>query len=442
MYATNRRRRTAFLLATSGALASVALISSPNAEGVSSNTGPAPSVTVQQWALPSPSNRVPAQLEDEAAHAAGLVDYNEDSYAGSWYDPTSGTIQVATTTPAAKSAPAANAANGLLPSDDVALKDAKFSLSEGQQILDDYFKDSPLGDRWSSYGLSPDGKNFEISMIGEPTAKDLASLATLPGHVVLTTGLTQKFRPTDALDDGNPFAGGGRIIIGKSGPPPETLTDLIQCTTGFGFRINGDDAMLTAGHCLKRGTTRDRIWRATGSGAALSLLGQISVFNDKSTMSGTTGTVPVGADNGNHGDLALYNLSNFGKSASATIWTSNVGGLEVDSRQAPAEQTTVCRFGSKTLGQLCGLLVTDTNVTISGDDFGTVKAADVATYPGTSMCAQQGDSGGPVYRISGGRAIAVGIISATRPVPGGCQLAFTGVEEAIQAWGGDIKFHS
>jgi hypothetical protein len=47
-----------------------------------------------------------------------------------------------------------------------------------------------------------------------------------------------------------------------------------------------------------------------------------------------------------------------------------------------------------------------------------------------------------VYRrLAGSDAVAVGIISATFTLPGyGCQLVFTGVEEAVQAWGGNVKF--
>lgn len=62
-------------------------------------------------------------------------------------------------------------------------------------------------------------------------------------------------------------------------------------------------------------------------------------------------------------------------------------------------------------------------------------------------CPKGGDSGGGVVLDHSGSetsAVAVGVIASGQVVDDSaayCQWYFTGIEEAVQAWGGDLVYH-
>lgn len=318
---------------------------------------------------------------------------------------------------------------------------AQLSLAEGQEVLEEFFAESPLRERAVTWGVEPDGSGCKISMIGEPTDAHPAALAELPGAVLVQTGLSQKFQVTDALSDSSPFAGGMRyFMVDFVAPLPNSVVVGGRCTAGFPYVESGTLFILTAGHCWRKGEPYDEMWRGTGPNSSPTMAARIGNFNGRTTMgSGTTGTIQVGG--GNHGDLALVNVSSEGKSVGDSIWTSNTAKRYVTSRQAPAGGDSICRSGTTTW-QLCGLVITDTNITFNTDK-GPVKQGDLAYNLESSTCSSPGESGGPVYkRIGDSNAVAIGIISANAAGPGGgCFLGFNGAEEAVQAWGGDVKLH-
>lgn len=110
----------------------------------------------------------------------------------------------------------------------------------------------------------------------------------------------------------------------------------------------------------------------------------------------------------------------------------------VVSRQAPQVGTSVCSGGAVT-GDQCVWHVLEVN--------GVFQTSNMIAWPvdfaGGYLQVQGGDSGGPVFRyVNGNQVEAVGVLQAHRanaPYPSG--IVFTGVEEAMQAWGGGLDFN-
>lgn len=248
-------------------------------------------------------------------------------------------------------------------------------------------------------------------------------------------------RPTDP----SPYAGGARYGIANGSGSGASVSAL--CSTGFGYLRNGKEYMLTAGHCYPRNNgNRDFMWIVTGSDTSPTK-SQYAGSKCCSTFESGTGTVPMGNDNQNHGDLALVNVSGAGNDAGNQVWwggVSTTDKIPVTSRTAPTIGDDVCINGM-TSGSDCGTVVQHTNVarTAGGE---TVRNIDVAHSTHSYDCSQGGDSGGSVVVDHSGTetaAEATGIVSGhTNTGDGGCDQWFTGVEEAMQAWGGGLNFHN
>jgi hypothetical protein len=250
--------------------------------------------------------------------------------------------------------------------------------------------------------------------------------------------------------DATPFAGGFRYtaLYTNAQPPPYRQ---FECTGGFGYSISGTQYMLTAGHCFPRTTTYQYMWNTEdGPDVPSCCTGKNYIgHQSNSTFQSGTGTVPAGGDNLYHGDLSLVNLSIAGKTAGDHIWwgpPANSATIPVSSTSTPFVGQHVCTSGTVT-GSKCGLVVLNTNTSFMGSPSETIINGDVATST-NEICARGGDSGGPVvvdHNVGGDEtfAVAVGIMSAANNGSGGdgCNLDFTGIDEAIQAWGGGVKLH-
>ncbi|HEX4471862.1 MAG TPA: S1 family peptidase [Nocardioides sp.] len=395
-----------------------------------------PGVQVVAFTPPDP---VPPELISAASQAAGLVEDNPAAYAGSYYDSASGKVILEATGAASqvKSQPAVLTAN---PS--IVVRTAPWSRADAESKFESLLVTAKLTDRVTSWWVDPAIGGFQVMFIGQPSSADLAAFAGALGPVTVIAGMTDGGKTTDAQNDGTPIAGGSRYFTGFSGPPPLIATLHERCSAGFGYKIGGTDYMLTAGHCFWRGTQYDELWRVSGPNNNPTPEAAMGDFGDKSTWGHNTGTVNTGSDNAAHGDLSLVNLSAENKSAGDSIWVSDTDKRNVTSREAPAVGDPVCRAGTTDF-QVCGFTINAVNTMHTYADGTTVRAGDLAALAAHSACAQAGDSGGPVYRRVGDTdATAVGIISGTFVVGGfGCDLVFTGAEEAIQAWGGGLNLH-
>jgi hypothetical protein len=395
-------------------------------------------VDVGPWRPPTPSEAVPPGLEETAADASQLVDFNPNQYAGSWYEPSTQRVTIASVTGAIGSA--GKNARRLSADNDVTVVPAQFSLAEGQKALDEFMATAAIAHRVVNFGVAPDGNGFQLDVLGEPTADELQGLSVLPGHVDVRTGLTDAGHPTDAMNDASPFAGGSRF--GSIVPGGTTLN---VCTSGFPFLgDSGVKFLLTAGHCVPKGSTW-KIYKLNGPVLSPTLDVQIAQNDSpgaRTSWDSNAGTVNAGGDSAKHGDVAMFNVSAYGKDIGDSIWISQTAKRNVVSRDTPSVGGSVCRAGIRDW-ETCGFTIDSVNTSHTYNDGTTIRQGDLAYLASSNTCSLDGDSGAPVYRRTNGDAIAIGIVSGTYSVPtvGGCMLVFTGVEEAIQAWGGDLKYH-
>lgn len=161
-----------------------------------------------------------------------------------------------------------------------------------------------------------------------------------------------------------------------------------------------------------------------------------------STWREGVGTIKMGADNQNHGDLALVNVSAEGHGGGTKVWWGGpyaTNRIPVIDRRYPVYGDITCLSGS-TSGVRCGANIQYKNVAHVYGSGNIVRNVDGATSNSTLDCPQPGDSGGSVVIDESGsqtEAKAVGIVSGiTEFVDGGCTHWFTGLDEAKQAWGG------
>jgi streptogrisin B len=171
-----------------------------------------------------------------------------------------------------------------------------------------------------------------------------------------------------------------------------------RCSLGFNVQDNsGNYYFLTAGHCTDGAST----WWSNSS------------------HSTTLGTTAGSSFPGNDYGIVRYTNSSVSKSGS-------VGSVDITSAATPSVGTTVYRRGSTT-GIHSGR-VTALNATVnygSGDIvYGLIQ---------TTVCAEPGDSGGPLYSNSG---IAYGLTSGgSGDCTSGGTTFFQPVTEALSAYG-------
>ncbi|GAA0896690.1 S1 family peptidase [Virgisporangium ochraceum] len=153
------------------------------------------------------------------------------------------------------------------------------------------------------------------------------------------------------------ISGGDAIYTGGS-----------RCSLGFNVRGGSTDYFVTAGHCTNAGAT----WT-----------------NGSTTLGTRYGTSFPGNDYG----IVRYTNTSIAK-------PGNVGSLNITGAGNPTVGQQLCRRGSTT-GTRCGQ-VTGLNATVN------YAQGSVSGLIRTNICAQPGDSGGPLYSNNG---IAYGLTS-------------------------------
>ena len=94
--------------------------------------------------------------------------------------------------------------------------------------------------------------------------------------------------------------------------------------------------------------------------------------------------------------------------------------------------------GGTTKGELCGWKVTDPKTNIKYRDGQMARNITLGRKGGT--CTAPGDSGGPIYTISGGKVVAKGIHSGGgKWSDGACLEVFTDIRLAEKALPGIVK---
>lgn len=295
------------------------------------------------------------------------------------------------------------------------------------------------------YAISqdPSGMTLHVGVTGELSDDEIMALQTFGIEQGLELDVyvnpeAEQGEPSSRLEDDSPYAGGFRIIRSNDDVPSGATG--ASCTAGFPYSIDSNRYMLGAGHCFYRGSSFKYMW-STYSGACCTKK-QYAGQRSYSTWDDGTGTVRAGTDDQWHGDLSLVNVTIADRNVSSYIWwgtPDTTNKIPVTARRAPTYDDPICINGAVS-GSDCGVKIYDTNIPWYYDNGETVLSADVGYSLNSVDCSQHGDSGGSIILNHSGaetQATAIGIVSGAGHSSNGCTQVFTGVEEAMQAWGAD-----
>ena len=319
----------------------------------------------------SPAAAAPTPAADPGSAANALatrLDTQLGSRSAGSYIDPDGTVVVAVTDGAAA---ASVRAAGAVPR---TVRYSGSALAAAQRTLE-----ARLTTPGTSFGIDPVANQVVVTVDSTVTGSALNAVQSL---VAGLGGVARLDRQAGRL--ATTINGGDAVYTGN-----------LRCSLGFNAAKSGTFYFLTAGHCTNAGTT----WRSGSSTGTV--------------IGSTAGTSFPGNDYG----IVVYTNSTISKGGS-------VGSQDITNARNPSVGETVWRRGSTT-GIHTGK-VTALNVTVNyaqGNVSGLIK---------TTVCAESGDSGGPLY--SGTWALGL-----TSGGTGDCTVGgityYQPVVEALNAYG-------
>lgn len=181
----------------------------------------------------------------------------------------------------------------------------------------------------------------------------------------------------------------------------------VDCTVSFMARnSSAQQFALTAGHCDNAIETTP-FYFAGGGGPYSWFDGTVLIGKRAVTVFGNVRNNVQRTD-----DYALIRIDSPSRTQPKAVVRTAGADLPVAGVENAVSRTTLCKFGQVT-GAGCGR-VTAVNVTILWPWGRTVWApvtVKVDNLINVEVCSRSGDSGGPLFRVSNGRAYAVGILS-------------------------------
>ncbi|MBL7256361.1 S1 family peptidase [Paractinoplanes lichenicola] len=230
----------------------------------------------------------------------------------------------------------------------------------------------------TSWGVDPSTNRVTVEMDSTVTGAKLDQLLAVTaslGDVVTVDRIPGTLTTTAA------FTSGGQGIQNKN----QTL----KCSLGFNVRNTaGAKSFLTAGHCSKDVSA----WYKAADGTYLGTRNAISFPGD---------------------DYAVVTYRNADVSGYGTVWV-NGAEKQISSSRYPVDGESVARAGTTSTDLVGAVLLTSATVNYQeGQVTGLIK---------TSLCAEFGDSGGPLFHGE----VALGIASGAN---GADQSCSTGVNE-------------
>lgn len=223
----------------------------------------------------------------------------------------------------------------------------------------------------------------EVSAEGQPNPAETAS----PGDVPVTPAYS-------------PWAPGSTFHLTADYPQPGVSFSATECTAAFSFDgADGRMYAVTASHC---GSVGDLLWPSDGSTMAdyTSELGRVIYSGlDEAPAPGDEGRLP---------DVAIVEIYN----PDRIMLTGGVPPAETVLADLPLDAIgQACKIGGTT-GVTCGDLGQRGEHYVMVDP---VTDAEVRTVGDTAyLCAQRGDSGGPVTTGVAGHTAVIGLVSGTR----------------------------
>jgi hypothetical protein len=141
-------------------------------------------VTVRE-SIPIPA-RLPDNLLAINSKLAGLVDFHEADFSGSWFQASNSTFHIGVATRAGRTL---LDRSGLREDPRVVVERADRSLTEGQRFADRYVRHSTLRDSLVGWGALPQGDGIDLFVHARHLSSDqLEELGALPVRVVVILG--------------------------------------------------------------------------------------------------------------------------------------------------------------------------------------------------------------------------------------------------------------
>jgi hypothetical protein len=300
---------------------------------------------------------------------------------------------------------------------------AKYSLADLDTVKDAVLESDVPGVA-NLYAASVDAeRNRVVVRATALTEETRTALATRYGADKVAVHLTPGVSPGAEYsrdDDANPFYGGST-----------TNTNVGTCTVGFSWTHEGQSYFLTAGHCTSANSdVRMPHYGSTKIGKVV-----------KDNWNNTTGSTKMSGVSYYSGDLSLVKMNGNW----LTAGNMYVGGPNGSSHRkvkgvaarSPKKGDKYCTGGT-TQGEICGWKVVEPKTNIKYRD--GQMARNITLGKKSGKCTAPGDSGGPIYTISGGKVVAKGIHSGGgKWSDGDCLEVFTDIRLAEKALPGIVK---
>lgn len=398
--------------------------------------------------LSIPENNLSRPLSDQQAlgAAAELFEFNKDKFLGVYFDDNLGkTVIIAANEDAASLAGIELAEHSTM----VQIERSQWSFDSMEKLADELERaDAALDRQIVGYAVSADFGGISLFVDEDLTADSRSLVEQFAEKEGVRIGLISSrnfnLTPTDTQwTDPSPYAGALRYGRAEGATSSTTLEK--ACSGAFGFRESGTDYMLTAGHCMPRGIALKHAWIFSGSTSS-PVKHSYAGERAGSTWEVGTGTVAAGDDQGLHGDVAIIDVSTAGRTVGNKIfWGSpnTSSKIPVIARRVPIVGDPVA-FNGFVSGADRGMHIVKTNTKIDNAPGVATRRVDVAVSNSMTDCPYSGDSGGSVILDTAGAedtATAIGVVSSAAiltyfaGVQYDCVMGFTGIEEAIQAWG-------
>jgi hypothetical protein len=229
-----------------------------------------------------------------------------------------------------------------------------------------------------------------------------------------TDYLEKRFGVNKLLVDGVPSAGMGVPLTSRTSDfspynAGDNMTSIhsstyYQCSTGFSMALSGVSHILTAAHCFPSGASVSNELFNTDTNTVVGggrSMGTISAVD--TTASGTDSEYLSGAGS------FLLTIGAIGSPVSEYV--HGLAGVT-------AGETGICASGGLS-GQVCGITVKTTSncltnlyyLNSSWSEVTRTACNLIRVYTSGAAIAGQGDSGGPMYVVSGGNYYGIGLIS-------------------------------